>query len=68
MLAHLHEVLRASISEQVNPFLRIKDRRCEILDEVIVHHVRTVGVKMVLPRLVGRVGSLVEIPPIPLGV
>lgn len=48
----LHEVLRTSICKKVHPFLGVKYRGCEILDEIIVYHVRSVGVEMVLPGLV----------------
>jgi hypothetical protein len=68
MFGNLHKVLRTSIRKEINPFFWVEDGRCEILDEVVVHHVRTVGVKMVLPGLVLCSRSLIEVPPVPLGV
>lgn len=68
MLAHLHKILCTGIGEEVDPFLGVKDRGCEVLDEVIVHHIWSVGVEVVLPGLISCIWSLVEIPPIPFGV
>ena len=65
MLAHLHKVLGASVGKEIDPFLGVKDGCCEILNEIIVHHIRAVGVEMVLPGLVRCSRSIVERPPIP---
>jgi hypothetical protein len=68
MLTHLYEVLCTSIGKEIDPFLRVKDGSCEVLNEVIVHHIWAIGVKVVFPGLVFGIGPLVEVPPIPFGI
>ena len=52
MFRDLHKVLCTSIREEIDPFFRIENRGCEILDEIVVDHVRSVGVEVVLPGMV----------------
>jgi hypothetical protein len=68
MLGNLHKVLCTSIREEVNPFFGIEDGCCEVLDEVVVHYIWTVGVEMVLPGLVGFSRATVKSPPVPFSV
>jgi hypothetical protein len=70
MLGDLNEVLCTRIGKEINPFFRIVILCCEVLDKVIVHMVGPVGVKVVLVEacVVRAVGTLVHVPPIPLGI
>ena len=67
MFTDLNEVLRARISEEINPLLRVKSRGGEIGDEVVVDNVRAVRLEVVLVGFRGVIG-LVELPPVPFGV
>ena len=68
MLRDLHKILRTGVCEKVNPFFRIEDRGCEVLDEIVVDYVRAVGVEVVFVGLVGFVWALILAPPVPFGV
>lgn len=43
VLGDLHKVLRTGICKQVDPFLGVINRGGEVLDEIIVNHIRTIG-------------------------
>ena len=68
MLGNLDKIFCTCIGKQVHPFLRIPRIRREILDEVVIHNIRTVCLVVILVCLRERVRPSIKGRPIPISI
>jgi hypothetical protein len=65
MFGYLNEIISASVSKEIYPFLWVECGSSEVLDEVVVDVIWAVSCEVVLVCFFRGIGTEVFIPPVP---